>query len=333
MADLKTIQALRAAACLLVVAYHAIEGSWLNGAAGVDLFFVISGLVMGLSSPPLMDWRVFAFRRLRRLVPLYWGLTALKLAIGLALPATLAATRPGIWNIAASFLFIPARDGAGMVRPVLGVGWTLQFEMLFYAVFALALAVRRPPIRIVLPLLLPLAIAGFWRQPDWPAPLSLANGLVVEFCLGLLLAGWIPALSRMDRRAAWCLVLSGGTALLALPSCGAWRFLCWGVPAVCVVAGATGLEQSLRHRLPRPLLALGDASFAIYLLHPFLTPVLARIWHRGGFGGEAGLIVASLVICGTAGWLLHDQVDRRIQAILRRRASAPMPLRGQLVQP
>ena len=323
--DVRTIQALRAFACLLVVAYHAVDGRWANGSAGVDLFFVISGLVMGLSSSGLAGrpdgWRVFAARRLRRLVPLYWTMTTLKLAIGLAVPATLAAARPGAWNIAASYLFVPARDGAGVVRPLLGVGWTLQFEVLFYGVFACALAWRRRPLTVLLPVLVPLAAAGFLRQPDWPAPLVLANGLVLEFCAGLLLAGLAQRLGRMPAPAAWLLAGLGVWALLGLPSCGAWRFAVWGGGASLVVAACLGLERSLGACLPGWLLALGEASFATYLVHPFLVPWVVRAAYAAGLPGAASgfaAVGASLSASCLAGAALHRWLDQPVQAWLRR---------------
>ena len=327
--EIRTVQSLRGFACLLVVAYHAVDGRWANGSAGVDLFFVISGLVMGLSSSGPASradgWRVFAARRLRRLVPLYWTMTTLKLAIGLALPATLAATRPGVWNVVASYLFIPARDGAGVVRPLLGVGWTLQFEMLFYGLFACALAWRRPPLAVILPVLGPLAALGFLREAGWPAPLVLANGLVLEFCAGLLLAGFAGHLVRLPAPLAWVVGAIGLGALLVLPSCGPWRFAVWGSGASLVVAACLALEQTIGARLPRWKLALGEASFATYLVHPFLVPWVVRAAHAvaGGCVDAVAVsvaIFASLVVSCLAGLALHRWVDRPMRAWLRRPA-------------
>ena len=86
-----TIQALRAVAALLVVLLHALETwgervdpaapgvNWENGASGVDIFFIISGFVMVISSQRLVDrpgaWRTFLQHRVIRIVPLYWLLT------------------------------------------------------------------------------------------------------------------------------------------------------------------------------------------------------------------------------------------------------------------
>ena len=331
------LQALRAVACLMVVGFHALEPlearsgiAWPNGSAGVDLFFVISGFVMFSSSRALAQrpggWLVFVRRRLERIVPLYWLLTLAKTAITLAAPAAAPSTRLSAWNLAASFFFIPARDAAGIVRPVLPVGWTLNYEMLFYAIFAASLALRRRPLAVLLPVLLPLGLAGFWRQADWPAALSLANGLVLELCAGVALAqamagGWRP------RPQAAVAMLACGLALLVLvPPAGPWRFLAWGGPALLVVAATVALEASLAGRLPALLLELGDASYAIYLSHVFVLPVLAHALARAGLppvAQAAALLPASLAACAAVGLALHRYVDAPLQARLRQQAPRP----------
>src|SRR4051794_8508108 len=90
-----TVQALRAIAALMVVAYHTFDMwgqrinahapavAWSNGAAGVDIFFVVSGFVMVISSRRLADqpsaWLTFLKQRAIRIIPLYWLMTTLKL--------------------------------------------------------------------------------------------------------------------------------------------------------------------------------------------------------------------------------------------------------------
>jgi len=162
-----TIQALRAIAALLVVVYHAFDMwgaridsaapgiSWTNGAAGVDIFFVISGFVMvassrRIASQPHAGW-TFIQQRIVRIVPLYWLLTTAKLILVFFF-ADLA-LRSGIDfdYVARSYLFFPVVDGAGHFRPLLPVGWTLTYEFLFYLLFALALALRVDVLRVLVP--------------------------------------------------------------------------------------------------------------------------------------------------------------------------------------
>jgi exopolysaccharide production protein ExoZ len=308
---IRTLQALRGAACLLVVIYHTLQASageaairaWPNGSAGVDLFFVISGYVMMASTRRLAGRpsaaRVFLIHRAWRLVPLYWLLTLAKYAIATLWPAASPHTSASLWNLAASLCFIPARNLAGQIRPVLPVGWSLNFEVFFYALFALTLAARRPPWWLV-PVLAATALAGAWRTAAWPAPLFLANGLVLEFALGML--AWQ---ARRFRRppAPLALLLFASVLLLVLPLAGQWRWLVWGAPATAMLLAALALEPRYGARLPRLLLALGEASFAIYLAHPFVIPLLAR--------HAPVLAVPVSVVVGMA---LHRFVDAPMQA-------------------
>ena len=323
--EIRMVQALRAAACLMVTIYHTLQvaagaraiAAWPNGSAGVDLFFVISGFVMlgstrRLTVRPRAAW-IFLRRRAARLVPLYWTLTCIKCAIATLAPGLAPHTRLTPWNLLASLLFIPARDLAGEVRPVLPVGWSLNFEVFFYMLFALALALH---VRVwwVLPALAATAAAGFFRAESWPAPFYLANGMVLEFAAGMLI--WAAAThtyaTRPARASAPALALMtvGTVLLLTLPLAGQWRFLVWGAPAACILLGAVALESRFGAKLPGAVLAVGDASYAIYLVHPFIVPALAA----HGWLGAAAAIPISIA----AGLLVHTWFDAPVQRRARR---------------
>lgn len=317
---IRTLQALRGAACLMVVLYHTLQAMageraiarWPNLSAGVDLFFVLSGVVVAATlrgaASGLPAARRFLWRRAARILPLYWFVTTIKLAITAAAPALTPHTLPSPGLVLASFCLVPARDGAGQIRPVLPVGWSLEFEAAFYVLAALALAAGRR-VTSILPLLALAALAGFWRAPAWPAPLSLANGLCLEFGAGLLLGGAMRRLPGWAARHAGVLAALAFLLLLTLPLAGPWRFLVWGGPAAAIVAAGLALEPRLGPRLPPWLLAAGDASYATYLLHPLVVPALAHL----GLGALAPPLSLA------AGQALHATVDQPVQALLRGR--------------
>lgn len=314
--EIRSLQALRAGACLSVVVYHGLSIgaprlslAWPNASAGVDVFFVISGFVM-MSSVPAHpsrgDWRTFLLRRVVRIVPLYWFMTGLKLAV-VALNARSAPnTHPNAWNVAASLAFIPSRDATGALRPVLPVGWTLNFEMLFYGLFALALAARLRPFPALLVPLSALAFASFWREAAWPAPLAFANGLVLEFAFGMAIAharaqGWTCARPGT-------LILLGLAGLALLPLAGNLRCLMWGGPAVALVAGLLARETTWGPRIPNWIVASGEASYATYLSHTFLSPMLSPF----GIAAPLAAVPMSLGL----GWVVHTNIDRPLRRIV-----------------
>jgi peptidoglycan/LPS O-acetylase OafA/YrhL/glycosyltransferase involved in cell wall biosynthesis len=326
LSPLRGLQALRAVAALAVVLYHAGEllrtrlgeagPGWLgNGAAGVDVFFVVSGFVMMVSSRKLIGRadaaRLFLAARLRRIVPLYWLVSGAKLGLAAGLPALVQGRGFSLATIAASFLFLPLHDAQGQFKPVLPVGWTLSFEMLFYGLFALALWGRRPPALFVPPILLAIALLP---HTDYAIG-ELSNKMLLEFGFGIGLAAiWLRGY-RLPARIAAPLLCLGLAGLWLMPeTLLATRFLSWGLPACLLVGSAVSLEHALAPRLPRAMLALGDASYAIYLTHGFVLAGLAAALRAGPAVCRGTAVVLPLALAGSAafGWMVHVQVERRL---------------------
>jgi len=201
-----SIQALRLVAALLAAWPHACLFSHLLarhlgapvpdlpgaalGKSGVDVFFVISGFVMVHSSQRLYGRpgarRLFVLRRIVRVVPMYWLAT-------LALLAWSLRTHAPPWDgatIASSLAFMPypSLGNHGAVIPFLVPGWTLNYEMLFYLVFALCLA-RSGVLTVarVAGVLLVAVVLGMVAA--LPLPLSAwANPITLEFVAGMAIA-------------------------------------------------------------------------------------------------------------------------------------------------
>jgi peptidoglycan/LPS O-acetylase OafA/YrhL len=318
---LRGIQALRALAAMAVVLYHAADlararlvpgapAFGLNGAAGVDLFFVISGFVMVVSARRLSVQadaaRMFLGARLRRIVPLYWACTALKIAAVLAFPAAAHTTRLGLAYCIDSFLFLPVHDMAGQFRPVLPVGWTLSFEMLFYALFAACLAARQSPALLLPPVLAAIALlpqgSSAWHE--------ISNPIVLEFAFGTTLATlWLRGY-RLPAPLAWLVLATSLAWLVAAPkTLLATRLLSWGLPAGALLGATVSLEQRIAARIPREILALGDASYAIYLSHGFVLAALGYFASRmPGLAPALGL--ATGVLASAAfGCLMYRMIE------------------------
>jgi len=151
---IEAIQGLRAAAAFSVAALHVLHDAIgldpgglaaslhdaLPWQAGVDLFFVISGFVMVYSSADLFGQRsgrtVFMTRRVVRIVPLYWAATTLFLLIALIAPSAISHDDLTSARIVMSYGFIPAWSSSGFIQPIYSLGWTLNYEMFFYVIFA-----------------------------------------------------------------------------------------------------------------------------------------------------------------------------------------------------
>ena len=257
-AEIDGIQVLRFLAAAMVVVHHATQATtnWLSfGAAGVDVFFVISGFIMAYTtgrSPQGIDTADrFVRRRIARIVPLYW----------LIILWTTRRTLPDL-NLLQDFLFVPHYNEQipSMITPIVVQGWTLNYEMLFYVIFAACLiSSRRYAVLIAVLLLLPIAgglLPGVYGK-------FYGNAIVYEFGFGVVLQLAVRRWGFPDwHRATFLALLAiGFVGLIYGYDCGP-RWLFQGAPAVLVVwSGIKALEGW--NRLP----LLGDASYAIYLFH------------------------------------------------------------------
>lgn len=172
------VQYLRAIAALSVFYYHftatLVSREMMTpvtiyeiGAAGVDLFFVISGFIMAkIAFENPVEPLSFMRRRLARIVPLYWVATALVFAIALAAPQLAGNVKPDWLHLAHSLLFLPYGSNGDITAPILVVGWTLNFEMFFYVLVAIGagLFADKKLIGVSVFIFL-LVIAGFLFNP------------------------------------------------------------------------------------------------------------------------------------------------------------------------
>lgn len=262
------------------------------GAGGVDIFFCISGLVIAHAArnltPGAGTARTFAWRRLLRVLPPYWVFTGLLLllwAVGVGLKGL--NVTPGL--VVASFLLIPWPKTTAMgglsYHPILDVGWTLTFEMYFYAVCTIVIAIaggrRIWPWSVAalgILALLSLLVAG----PGSVVSATLASPLLCEFIAGVLLARFVAG--RVAPGTGWLLIALGVAGLIGsifLPDPMTWRVLCWGIPGALIVAGAILIPVRLATPFSRLFGFLGTASYTIYLVHPFFTLILGTLLKRG----------------------------------------------------
>ena len=328
---LASIQYLRAVAALLVVFHHARNvHPWLYNPlagfglaqCGVDVFFVISGFVM-YSAARGEATGEFLRRRLIRIAPLYWLATLVSAPLimlnhGSAFNGELLAHAVG------SVLFIPhySPEHAGEIWPLLVVGWSLNYEMFFYLVFAVGIAAKRL-VTVTAATLGALVVAGLLLRSDNALWRTYTDPLLLEFLAGVTLA------VGRERLRAFDLSLLLPLGMLALAFSGLARLpqvLGWGLPAVMIVAGAISLET--RGRLPKlkALGVLGDASYAIYLFQVICIGVVGLALQRLPVHGPLQLslmIVMCLVSSAGAGVAVHYGLERPLLRVLSGKRRSP----------
>lgn len=337
------LDSLRFMAASLVVLQHLFErqaGVWTQGfirlgpgVAGVALFFFISGYAIPLSVRGELDWWRFMVRRLFRIYPLYLA------ALGLIFVSAVLAIVPNWIDMPGAS---PVRWIANLllvqdfvrVKAFLGVSWTLAIELIWYALFAIAINAFGSRAAGVLDMAIPLGLLAL-------ALVSLALGqriplarptMVYAAVIGfqcfrhasgeLPTRGLIGSVMRFAIVALVCDLVSFGvfshTSISLAQAIGPWT-----VGAVIFLAVL--LVPQLRDHpwLNRGVMPwLGARSYSIYLLHP-LTIALATRCAAG-----PGRVAMALVLTVGLAALTFRLIEQPGIALGRRIAAGAPRLRA-----
>ncbi|WP_164707956.1 acyltransferase family protein [Paraburkholderia phosphatilytica] len=272
---LNSVHCMRFVAALAVVVHHVTTGLGnqhvLVGAAGVDVFFVISGIVIGLALIKHESAGQFATKRIIRVLPMYWLATAVYAFFryhtwGEPQPLDL------LWR---SFLLIPHFGSNWHV--IYFPAWTLMYEMLFYAVATAALIAYRQQAFVVCMVL--FGAIGLLRipVPSSPTDAIFSTGICLEFCAGMAIAQLVARGKRVPPTVGALCVIAGIALLWTYQSAvliiqedphafHLARPLELGVGATLLLLGALSFERA-RIFENRWLQLGGAASYSIYLTH------------------------------------------------------------------
>ncbi|MDZ7602805.1 MAG: acyltransferase [Hoeflea sp.] len=283
------VQYLRAAAALVVMLFHVSvlsQETWgldpgrvdYVGAAGVDLFFVISGFIMAMivARAGRFDAREYWIRRIARVAPAYWAITCCVFVLAALVPSLFNSTTADITSLVASLLFVAVDTGNGTTVPLLVVGWTLNYEIFFYAIVALTAGLfsdRR--LLGASGVIICLVLAGIALQPTNPSLAFYTDPILLEFVFGIFIFRTWSRTGSAGLSFTPVIVFALGASLLALQwerPLVDWRAFYWGVPAAAVLYGGLG---ALRFR-NRFLARLGDWSYALYLTHLFVITLYIK---------------------------------------------------------
>jgi exopolysaccharide production protein ExoZ len=315
---LSSIQVLRGVAAVMVVLFHVL--GFQIGSAGVDIFFVISGFIMFHTNCEVFGHPgaaiLFLKRRILRIAPLYWLCTAFAVW-----------PKVEIKTLIASILFVPVRSGDGSIHTVLAPGWTLNFEMFFYVIFALGLVLpRRYGLSAIVATLSALILLGLATKPIEAAFLYWTNPLILEFIFGMAIAYTYEKGKTLSSEMGMGMSAFGALVLAAFSFShyptptpnrlySGYLALSWGLPAALIVAGAAlsdrGAFAPAQWRIPQ---LLGDASYSIYLTHLLVLDAVRR-FHVPHLG------IPTVLVTLLVGIGVHFYVERPVGRFLSSRFS------------
>ena len=334
------LQCGRAVAALMVAVFHAnvfllpakfYDGQGAGaifgfGYAGVEFFFVLSGFIMifvhgrDLGHPDKVG--TFLSKRILRIYPIYWIILTVLLLLYVLSPGSGPQHAQDPIAILASYLLFPQPDNG----PIMRVAWTLQHEMLFYLIFA----------TLLINLRLGIALSAVWVCGCLAV---LVSGVDTAYPVGFILKSHnllflfgvaVGAVVRSVPQSMARICFWGGA--LAFASLGAfeslndaplpeaWMPIPYGVASAFIIIGLAngGLPA------PRWLTLLGDASYAIYLVHMPTMTIAAVFIARSGLHhilhplAMLGLI---LLLVSVVGVFVHRAVEKPLLSYFKRRAS------------
>ena len=307
------------------------------GEAGVEFFFVLSGfIILTAHRDDLFQPRKvgsYLRKRLIRIYPTYW-IIFLGVFFGALMIPSLRHTVPHDFVRVLEALSLMPLDPAvvgGMGAPVLGVAWTLQYEMCFYLFFATLILSR------VLALI--AAALGIYVYFQYAGETSgpfilrfLAEDYVLVFFMGMAAA--VLHYSNRAQVLSPRFYLTAGIALFSIVALDVtfelrhirnWWTILYGVACTMIVLGLVAAEDKGRaFGGGKWMQLLGGASYALYLIHFPLISVLCKFAIALGLGemGVTGAFitfVAMFVICIAAAMIFHVVIERPLANWLRRK--------------
>jgi peptidoglycan/LPS O-acetylase OafA/YrhL len=282
---IRNLQILRAIAAILVVFFHCEFLGIQSGQFGVDIFFVISGFIIAFVLNK--NTRFFLVKRFARIIPMYYLFTFLLILAWLLYPSGFKNVVVNTEAILKSLFFIPYYVGDS--GPILSLGWTLNYEIYFYVLAGFSAWLLRSPGKGLLATAIIIVLIDGWMfltQSENQYIRFYGNPVTLEFLYGILL--YYITTWKKERLSSQAIVTTFAVAAagaLVLLFCFDYfrirenRQWVFGIPAFFLVLfsiisdkqkSGTGIWYNI-------LYEAGNASYVIYLLHPFVIYFYIRI--------------------------------------------------------
>ena len=324
-----SLQALRFFGALCITVYHfsGLQGSCpFDFSHAVYLFYMISGFVVMLSTREPEKKKYFLTRRLIRILPLYWGLTLFTFAAGLFFPSVVG-YKPTAEQLVKSLLFIPfdraTAKGGSAIRPLVGLGHTLQMEMLFYLLFMIAMRLSHK--------YRGLAAAGFAAATAligvfFPTKNPIihfytANPYVwSSFILGLAVYGVFRLLQKKEikiKTSSAPVLFIVAACIAAVPAMICEISVWYDIFLFFVILCAGLVWSAYGRKTPKFSVSLGNISYSYYLTHYYFVTLGARLFGIDSFSLRNVLLAAAVcAFSWGAAWVCRFIAEKKIPGFL-----------------
>ena len=306
-----------------------------GAAAGVSFFFMLSGLVLAWARSDDNGNRAFWQNRFARVWPMHFA----ALIAALVLPWVIAGAPPVASHIPPVFFLVQSWiPNQGWYFAPNIVSWTLACEAFFYATFPWLhrrIQVVRRPVALLVGLL-----ALVWVLPLLTLPLNADRtewalyifpvARLAEFCIGIVLCRLVR-----EGRVRWTNPYLPAVVVVAAILSARWMpirfvYVAWAaIPLAWLLAAAAARNASGRRSAleARPLVRLGEISFAFYLVHAQVArwlPTRIGILQHGFLRRPTPFFIVLLLASIACAWVFHEVIEVPFERILRaKRARVP----------
>ena len=326
---LSSIQILRAMAAWAVVFHHYMQifhgfesSNFLArffseyGLLGVDLFFIISGFVIYNSvSGNNVSPASFAIQRVARIAPAYWIFTSVIAVLAANFENLIPRTEFEIEHFAKSLFFIPAYSPTGIgLLPTLSVGWTLNYEMLFYGVFGISLFFPKkalPPVLCILVATIQIVAShsdgafSFYGRP-----------LIYDFLIGIVVSMAFRSglVEKITPVMAITLIF---TSLYVMAISGAISHspIKAGIPLAVIFAATISQERFLKGL--RFLTHLGNWSYSTYLVHIIVICIILKAFSTYNLYEPIALFL-TIAFTLILSWVSYRFLEKPVSLLFKR---------------
>lgn len=273
--------------------------------------------------------RDFLIARIARIIPLYWLLSIFACAVYFISPGRVNSSG-GTTTVLNSFTLIPTGS-----KLLIQNGWTLSYEFLFYLIFSTSLNKWcKHRLTFVTSTIFLLSTAGAIFQPINPTLQFLTSKLLLEFQLGIFAYLYIN--SKFKNSFIDTILIFVGISTLAISSGSPHienRVMQYGLPYAMLFSGLVSADHIIKKvstSFPGRIMKLiGDASFSIYLTHPFVLSSIGIILNRLNVKNAPVISVAIMTIASIAvGYVCFSVLERNLIHLARRITPTPNSIRG-----
>lgn len=308
-----SIQILRLIAAFFVILVHC--EITLSGAFAPDMFFVISGFIIFYTTDNESKIKGFLPKRFIRLVPLYWIITIFTYCILLVKPQLSIMSEPTPEYLIKSLCFIPFVNSKGINFPIACIGWTLNYEILFYILFFVSILISfKYRFWIVSAITLCLFYLGKIFRANNFYLAYWSDSVILDFIFGtctyfIIFKFEKILFSKIGKFFCVIIFIASWIWILGSFGNGIERGFRYGFPSALIFLSSYVLF--IDFKFPKFLILIGNMSYSVYFIEYFTTAVY-KLFRTNSIFMNVILFILMLIVTYLISWYSYILIEKKL---------------------